>query len=276
MTDPAAPIRIWHQSFTVLADVPEYAATMRRHLSRCALPGTTIDFHGMRPGTYPTSYPGTHIGYSYLSSLHREQFVAAAIEAERQGYDAFMIATIPDTGFEEARAVVDIPVLGFGNTSVAFAATLAPNVGIVNFIEALHPQLRRNMQLYGFGDIVGPIVAIERGFDDVMAAYSNPEPLLEAFTAAARVAISAGAQVIVPGEAPLNVFLADHGVSRVEDVPVIDSLGVLLAACENRVRMFRATGLKPSRRGFYFERPSAGAIEQVRSFYFGDFPVGDH
>jgi len=47
-------------------------------------------------------------------------------------------------------------VIAYGNASVAFAATLAPKVGIVNFIEELQPQLRRNMNLYGFGELVGP------------------------------------------------------------------------------------------------------------------------
>ena len=33
-----------------------------------------------------------------------------------QGYDAFLIATIPDTGFEEIRTLVDLPVVTFGQT----------------------------------------------------------------------------------------------------------------------------------------------------------------
>ena len=262
--------RIWHQSFTVLEDVGPYLAAMRRHLSARALPDTTIDFHGMRPGTYPSAYPGTHIGYGYIAGLHKEQFVAAALRAQEQDYDAFLIATIPDTGFEEIRALVDIPVIAYGNASVAFAATLAPRVGIVNFIDALQPQLRRNMATYGFGDLVGPIVSIGRGFSDIVSAYENPEPLLDAFTAAARTAIDQGAQVVIPGEGPLNVFLADQGVSRVDEVPVIDSLGVGLAVCEVRARMYRAGGLRPSRRGFFFQTPPPEVIASARSLYYGD------
>lgn len=261
--------RIWHQSFTVLDDVDPYVEAMRRHLAGRAQPGTTIDFHGMRPGTYPSAYPGTHIGYAYLAGLHKEQFVAAALQAQRESYDAFLIATIPDTGFEEIRSLVDIPVIAYGNASVAFAATLAPRIGIVSFIDALHPQLRRNMADYGFGDLVGPIVSIGRGFDDIVAAYAEPQPMLDAFTAAARRAIEHGAQAVIPGEGPLNVFLADQGVSRVDDVPVIDSLGVGLALCEVRARMYHSTGLRPSRRGFFFETPPAEALTFARSCYYG-------
>lgn len=262
-------MRIWYQSFTVLEDVGPYATALREHLTARAAEGTEIDFHGMRPGTYPSAYPGTHISYSYLAGLHKEQFVAAALRAEREGYDAMLIATIPDTGFEECRALVDIPVVAFGNASVAFAATLAPKVGIVNFIDALRTQLRRNMLLYGFADLVGPIVALGRGFDDVVNGFAEPEPLIEAFTAAARTAIADGAQAIIPGEGPLNVFLASHGVSRVDDVPVIDSLGAGLALTETRARMYADSGLRPSRNGFYFAKPPDEVVESARTQYFG-------
>jgi allantoin racemase len=260
-------MRIWHQSFTVLADVGPYIDALRRHLASRALPGTEIDFHGMRPGTYPSAYPGTHIGYAYLAGLHKEQFVAAALQAQDEGYDAFLIATIPDTGFEEIRSLIDIPVVAFGNASVSFAATLGAPVGIVNFIDALQPQLRRNMSHYGFGELVGPIVSIGRGFDDIVSAYAEPAPLIDAFTVAARDAITQGAQVLVPGEGPLNVFLADQGISRVDDVPVIDSLAVGLALCEVRARMYRDAQLYPSRHGFFYAQPPVEARESARSLF---------
>ena len=183
-------MRIWHQSFTVLDDVPHYRDALARHLAAQADPGTTIDLHGMAPGTYPSDYPGTHIGYAYLAGLHREQFVQAALRAQDEGYDAFLIATIPDTGFEEVRTLVDIPVVAFGQTSVLMAAQLGDCVGIVNFIEALVPQLRRNLRNYRLDQLVGPIVQVEAGFTDVMAAYADPRPLLDAFTVAARRAIA--------------------------------------------------------------------------------------
>ena len=260
-------MRIWYQSFTVLEDLGPYAETLRRHLDRQASPGTEIDFHGMAPGTYPSSYPGTHIGYAYLAGLHKEQFVSNALRARDEGYDAFMIATIPDTGFEEIRSLLDIPVVAYGNTSVAYAATLGPKVGIVNFIDALRDQLRLNMDVYGYRDLVGPIVSIEREFGDILHAYDDPSSLVEAFHVAARSAIDQGATVIVPGEGPLNVLLADQGVARVDDVPVIDSLGVLLATCEDRVRRFERSGLRPSRRGFYFAQPPGEALDYVRERY---------
>jgi allantoin racemase len=256
-------MRIWHQSFTVLDDVPHYRDALARHLSSQAGPDTTIDLHGMRAGTYPSDYPGTHIGHVYLAGLHKEQFVGAALRAQDEGYDAFLIATIPDTAYEEVRSLVDIPVVAFGQTSVLMASMLGDRVGIVNFIAELEPQLRRNLRNYRLDQLVGPIVQVEAGFTDVMAAYAEPAPLLAAFEAAARRAIDAGANVIVPGEGPLNVFLADQGVSSVDEVPVLDSLGTCVRVAELRA----AVGQRPSRRGFHHSQPERGLVDAARAFY---------
>lgn len=268
-------MRIWHQSFTVLDDVPHYRDALHRHLHALAAPDTTVDLHGMKPGTYPSDYPGTHIRYAYLSGLHKEQFVHAALQAQDEGYDAFLIATIPDTGYEECRSLVDIPVVTLGQTSVLTAAMLGSRVGIVNFIGALEPQLRRNLRVYGLDGLVGPVVQVAAEFTDVMSAYAEPEGLLEAFRAAARTAIDEGADVIVPGEGPLNVFLADQGLSRVDDVPVLDSLGTCLQVAEMRARQYRGTGLVPARRGFHFEQPPRELIDRAREFYGTSTVLGE-
>lgn len=267
--------RIWHQSFTVLEDVPHYHAAMQRHLAKVKGPDTEIVFHGMKPGTYPSDYPGTHIGNVYLSQLHREQFVQAALQAQDEGYDAYWIATIPDTGYEEIRTLVDIPVVTVGHHSVLAAAGLGDRVGIVNFIAALEPQLRRNMRCYGLDGVVGPIAQVEAAFTDVMAAYDDPQPLIDAFTRAAQKVIDQGANVIVPGEGPLNVFLADQGVARVLDVPVLDCLGTCVQLAELRAAQHRR-GLYPARRGFFYAQPERGLVDAARAFYGASDKLGKY
>ena len=259
-------MRIWYQSFTVLDDVGPYAATLRRHLERQAAPDTVIDFHGMAPGTYPSAYPGTHISYAYLAELHKGQFIENALRASDEGYDAFIIATIPDTGFEEIRTLLDIPVVAYGNASVAYAATLGPKVGIVNFIDALQDQLRRTLDLYGFADLVGPIVSIEREFGDILGGYDDPVSVIDAFLVAARRAIELGAKVIVPGEGPLERFARGPEDSAGRGSPGDRFTWRARSPCagEDRVRRFYTTALHPSRRGFYFAKLIPGGTA-VRS-----------
>jgi allantoin racemase len=266
----AEPIRIWHQSFTVLEDLMFYAGTLQRHVRRAARAGTTVDLHGMQPGTYPSSYPGDHIRFSYLQRRHTQQFIDAARVAQAQEYDAYFISTVPDVGYEDIRTLVDIPVIAYGQASLLIAATLGARVGIVNFIEALQPQLRRNARDYGLDGLLGPVVTINANFSQIADAYERPQPLIAAFRQAARSAIADGATVIVPGEGPLNVFLADHGIGRVDDIPVIDSIAASVKLCELRVDLYRASGLLPSRAGLYYERPADELIDAVEAFYRED------
>ena len=82
-------IRIWHQSFTVLENLPDYAAALRAHLAKVSRPGTEVVLHGMHPDTYATEYPGADIRFSYLYLLHAHQFAVNGLSAQRQGFDAY-------------------------------------------------------------------------------------------------------------------------------------------------------------------------------------------
>ena len=155
--------------------------------------------------------------------------------AENAGYDAMFIGTIPDVGLLEARTLVDIPVVGYGQASFHMASMLGDRIGVVNFLAPLADELRQNAERYGLGGKLGPIVQTEVGFDEVLAGFNNPEPVIDAFQKAAEKAIAEGADVIVPGEGPMNVFLATHGISRIGDVPVIDSFAAGIKMCESLV-----------------------------------------
>lgn len=275
MTVEAAPIRVWHQSLTVLDEIPAYRDALARHLRRVARPGVSVELHGMAPGTYPSDYPGTHIQHIVLQQLHKEQFIRAALQAQDEGYDAFFIATIPDFAYEEIRTLLEIPVIALGQASLALASTLGDRVGIVNFIEELTPQLRRNAQLYRMEGLLGPILQLGTSFHAVLAAYDDPHPVITAFDEVARMAIAQGADVLVPGEGPLNVFLADADVTRVDEVPVIDSLGSGLKLCEVRADLQRSGDLRPPRRGLYQSTPPRKLIDETLTFYrHGDKPNG--
>ncbi len=82
-TRQTLPIRIWHQSFTVLSDLGTYDAALKEHFKRVARPETDIVMHGMQPGTYQTNYPGSDIRHVGLQYLHSIQFVKAGLVAQQ-------------------------------------------------------------------------------------------------------------------------------------------------------------------------------------------------
>ncbi|MEH7094538.1 aspartate/glutamate racemase family protein [Neobacillus vireti] len=260
-------MKIWHQSLTTIDRVPQYRDAIVNHVRRIARPDVEVVLHGMSEETYPTHYPGQFITYSYLQNLHREQFVRAALMAEKAGYDAMFIATIPDVGLLEARTLVDIPVVGYGQASFHMASMLGDHIGVVNFLGPLADELRQNAARYGLGCKLGPIVQTEVGFDQVLAGFNNPEPVIASFKKAAEAAIADGADIIVPGEGPMNVFLATHGVSRIGDVPVIDSFAAGIKMCESLVDLRKNSGVYMTRRGYFNAKPPAEAVERLRELY---------
>jgi allantoin racemase len=260
-------IRIWHQSFTVLADLPAYEAALAAHFRRLARPDTELVMHGMRPGTYQTEYPGIDIRHHVIQHLHTVQFIAAALAAEQGGFDAYAIMSIPDIGLREARAVVDIPVVGYGESAMLTACTLGGKFGVLTFIEDFPELIADNVARYGLKERLAASRPAGFGFNDVLAGFSNPGPLIERFRESARALIRDGADVIIAGEAPLNVLLALNRLNRVDDCPVIDAIGATIKMAETLVDLRRTTGVAPSRRGYFRSHPPAARIAELMRFY---------
>lgn len=260
-------MKIWHQSLTSIEDIPEYRDAVIQHILKIARPDVDVVLHGMTNDTYPENYPGHYITYNYLQSLHKEQFIRNALIAEKAGYDAVFIGTIPDVGLIEARALVDIPVIGYGQASMHMASMLGTKIGIVNFLAPLADQLRFNAQQYGLAQKLGPIVQADIGFYDIMEGYKNPQPIIDKFIAAAEIAIAQGADVIIPGEGPMNIFLATHHIHHVGNVPIIDSFGTGIKMCESLVDLQKVSGMTMTRVGYYNEKPPTEIVEKLRDYY---------
>jgi allantoin racemase len=259
-------IRIWHQSFTVLSDLAAYDEALKAHFRRVAREDTVIDMHGMRDGTYRTNYPGDDIKHVGLQFLHSIQFLQGAILAERQGYDAFALSTLPEPGLREIRALVDIPVVGYGECAARAAVDDGRKFGALVFIPELAELYRENVRRHGLGCRLVGARDVGFRFTDVLAGFDQPGPLIDRFRDAARGLIAAGAQAIVPGEAPLNVLLAMNGVTDVDSVPVVDSLGAWVRAAETEVDRCRV-GLAEAGTGYFGALPDAIRRDEILEFY---------
>jgi len=261
------PVRIWHQSFTVLQKLPGYAEWLAEHFARASRPDTQVDLHGMHEQTYLTNYPGNDIRYSYFQTLHSQQFVLAAIAAEEQGYDAFAIATLPEPLIEDVRAIVDIPVVGYCESAMLASILVGRNCGVLLFIREMAPTIVRNVARIGMSDRFVGAHDVGFTFHDVLAAYDQPEALLERFRVAARKLIAQGADCIIPGEAPLCVLLARNGVADVDGVPVIDALAATVKVAEMAVDLRRTTGLRPAKTGYFTAKPPRERVLELVDFY---------
>ncbi len=222
--------------------------------------------HGMREGTYRTNYPGDdikHVGFQFLHSI---QFLQAALLAERQGYDAYALSTLPEPGLREIRALVNIPVVGYGECAARAAVGNGRKFGALVFIPELAELYRDNVRRHGLGCRLVGACDVGFRFTDVLAGFDTPGPLIDRFRLAARALIAKGAETIVPGEAPLNVLLAMNGVRDVDGVEVIDSLGAWVRAAEAAVDEHRS-GKTDAGTGYFGAIPDAARRDEILGFY---------
>lgn len=241
---------------------------MRRHLAKMLRPDTEVVFHGQLPGTYPDNYPGSDISYGYLYWMHGNQWVAAGRAAQRDGFDAYAMCTLPNPMLREVRSLLDIPVVGLGETSCHLASMFGHRFAIMLFIDRMVPLYQEQLRLYGLAERCAGIRASGLTFQDVLGGFAEPAPVLARLQEAARrIARETGADVIIPGEVPMNLLLASNGVSRVDDMPVIDSLACTMKMAELMVELRRATGVMHSRHGWFNAAPSEERLAQVAAFY---------
>ena len=260
-------IRIWHQSFTVLGNLPAYADALDAHFRKIARPGTEVVLHGMHDQTYRTNCPGTDIRYAYMQYLHGQQFVMGGLAAEEQGFDAYAIMTLPEPALRETRSVLDIPVVAYGESAMLTATMLGERMGVLMFIEEMTPLIDENARRVGLAARFGGARYIGFGFNDVLAGFDKPSELLDRFNAAARAMIRDGVDVIIPGEAPLCVLLARNGINRVDDVPVLDALGATIKMAEAMVDLRRTLGVSPARNGYFTAKPARERINELITLY---------
>jgi Asp/Glu/hydantoin racemase len=98
------------------------------------------------------------------------------------------------------------------------------------------------------------------------SARDEPGKVVRAVTEAARELIAQGAEVIVPGPGRMNLLVAKHQLTRVDDEPVIDSLRASIELCSVLARM-RWAGVYVNRRGFFSAKPSRDQLNAARAVY---------
>ena len=259
-------MKIWHQSFTVLEDLGPYNEALKQHFARVARPGTEIELHGLHPGTYRTNYPGADIRHAALQYIHGLQFMAAAVEAQRQQYDVYAISTLPEPALREIRALVDIPVVAYGESAMLTACMLGRKFGVLLFIDDMNELIEQNAHNHGLSSRFAGAMPVGFTFNDVLKGFEDATEMIDRFKVAARRLIAQGADVIIPGEAPMNVLLARNGVTEVDGVPVLDSLATWIKQAE-AMHDLRQCGIKACRKGYYHKLPDMDRVTEIFSFY---------
>ncbi|MFN8222186.1 MAG: aspartate/glutamate racemase family protein [Gaiellales bacterium] len=257
-------MRIWWQSFVDGAQNRPYIERLGGHLAEIADDGTTVDVSGITP-------PDRHFGR--LTEFRCAAIaIDNAIEAQAQGFDAFVMGHFQDPGLYEARSAVDIPVIGLGEVTMHWAAQLGRNLALISIDPVFERWHLEQGDLYGLAGRVSHVRGLGVVVEDFAPAFAGDHDayarLVSSFRAIAQPLVDDGADVIIPAGALPGLLLArEHGMT-VGHAPVVNCVVVALKLAEAATRIARLTGLGPSR-GPSFARAPQGAIDDFRAFVAG-------
>jgi Asp/Glu/hydantoin racemase len=253
--------RIWAQGATDQVGHRNYLAHLLPHMKACTEADFDLDFKTMTP-----SVTTVHALSEFRFS---RAVIRGAIAAERDGYDAFFMNHFQDVGLYEARASVNIPVLGLGEATLLHACTMGRKLGLLAINPAFIPTHTEQFHRYGLQQRIAGVRAIDAHIGDYMEAFASPAKKAELqgmFEGEARRLIDAGADVIVPtGGIPMMLFGNESG-ANVDGAPIVNGVTVVIKAAEMAVRLRRlgvAVASRHPQSGFAL--PSAQALEEFLS-----------
>lgn len=266
-------MHIWHQGFVEIDGVGAaagYREALEAHVAALARPGTTVSIHGMPPGSFAGTSPAEVARHAYLSGLYTNAVIDSLLAGQAAGADAAIVGILQDLGVDEARSLLDIPVAGYGEAAMHLACFLGRRFAILAFNSDLFDLLEARIDRAGLRSRAAPLTIIDTDYAAVSHGFRDPAPVLAAFTAAARRAIAAGADVLIPGQMILSEVLWREQVRQVDGVPVVDGMGACVKLAESLVDLRRVSGMTVARRGFWGATPPAAVVDRARRRFLAD------
>ncbi len=214
--------------------------------------------------------------YSYMWSRAKSEMVEAIIEAEKDGYDAAIVDCFLDIGVQEARSMVDIPVLGPGETTMMYATLLGSKFGIstgpVPFVvETLTRQIReRGLESRAISN--RPVRPHPVTRQEMVAAMQqrNAQVLANGVEKVGRELIKDGAEVVICGVTTMGPSCTMAGLVKIEPegVPVLDCIAITVKMTEIMVDFKDQVGLPSvNRKQPMYQIPSQDDRKRLRRVF---------
>lgn len=261
-------MRICFQKHTVEGRLPGLDDAYRRHFAEVVRPDTQVEIRTLPAETYSADVPEGLVRYGAVEALFASYFAFSAADAAGGGADAFVIGASQDPGLAEARAVANIPVLGYGETAFHLAAMTGRSFGLVGFIPELEEPIRDNLARYGLLARLRAFAYLDAGTESVIDALrGEPKRFLDSFAKAADQITAAGAEVIIPGEGLPNEILWGAGVRNHAGAAVLDVDGALVKAAELLVDLRQLGCLPESGNGYRSRRPPPETMQRLLALF---------
>jgi len=211
--------------------------------------GTEVDLLWLEAGYSEPTYSWPEL----YSAMER---VKACYRAWKMGYDAAIIGCTQDPGLIEARSIVDIPVTGVTESSLAIASSLGTKFSFVCLLPAEGASIADKVSRYGLTDRLASIRYIELSSVEAKGLYADPAKLVTKFREVATRAVRDDkAEVIIAGCGLLGSILTHQKVHHIEGVPLIDPEWAGIKMAEVLVDLKRAYGIGVCRASIYAAPP---------------------
>jgi Asp/Glu/hydantoin racemase len=255
-TSQLRPCRIWYQSFVDPQEQRPYMQRLQERLTTYASPGVQFEVHGMSPPD------------RYLSSLTEfrcaAQTIRNVLQAQQQGYDAFVIGHFQEPGLVQCRTVVDIPVVGLGEATMLQSCTLGQTFGLITINPVFIPWHREQIVRLGLQQRATGVLALDTQVTTYIEAFEQDaayQQVREAFRRHAQQLVEQGAEVIIPaGGLPMLLFARESNFT-IQHPVVLNGIATVAVMAEAAVRLHRLTGAAVSRQGTFAKAPPE-AIEE--------------
>jgi Asp/Glu/hydantoin racemase len=253
-------MKIWWQSFIDGSASAAYIGRLTDYLNGIASPGTVVEVHGISPPDR---------AFSRLAELRCAVIaVDNGLEAEQQGFDAYVMGHFQDPGLYALKSAVGIPVVGTGEATLHLAAQYGRRIGLVTLDDIYRDWHLEQGDLYGLSHRISHVAGLNADPADFSAAFAGDvtarERMIASLRRVAEPMVADGADVIVPaGVLPGLLVSAEHGL-RIGPAPVVNCAAVALMQAEMQVRLKRLGGLEPAG-GAYCCRAPATAVSDFRA-----------
>jgi allantoin racemase len=212
-------------------------ARRRATVQRVAGPGWTMDAWDVVGG--PASIESAYEEYQSIQGG-----VDRAVEAERAGFNGIILGCFGDPGIDAYREMVNVPVIGPGEASMLFAASLGHRFSIVTVLDSLDHLLRRLAWEVG---VDRKLVSVRSIDIPVLELGGDPEETFTRMVKQGELARDQDhADVIIMGCMTMAFQDRQHELARVLGIPVINpvyaAVKMMQAQCD--------LGLRHSRRAY--------------------------
>lgn len=212
--------------------------------------------------------------YTDLNLFNDAETLSGSMAAEKEGYDAVFECCFFDPVLRPARQSLNIPVVGPAEAALKIATMMGSKFGIVSIGAEANFNLEANIAQYGMRERAVQTRPIPASHKEQWDAVEDSHKLIEAFIEVGRKMISDGAEVLIPGclimcpclrIAPGAEKDYPEGLNYVDDVPVLDVVGVTIKMIEAMVALKRAGSPWISRKCYYaLSRENKQALKEAK------------